>query len=266
MDIFNVFMTNTPMVSFSLPILLSLSLFVTDMQKTQKHTDTDFSVTIRSVISALQTIKHWCVVIVTAAIWIIQAEWPKIKTLWLATNTDSLINNCFVCSEQLEQALLLGPISVQDYLFWEVIVVFFRTFLWKLVSISTMRCSKKAVNKTKALPDYSHCSLHCFWFTRTIWKSIGLPLCPCITVHQSVMFSPSQDLFHDEVMFFLDPLSSSHCLVPLKLVNISYICHSAFCKLTTSASTMCLDYPDTYMTNTNVCNSHKSCHVWCHQG
>lgn len=40
------------------------------------------------------------------------------KNTLACDNTDSLINNCFVCGEQLEQALLLGPISAQDYLFW----------------------------------------------------------------------------------------------------------------------------------------------------
>lgn len=49
------------------------------------------------------------------------------KNTLACDNTDSLINNCFVCGEQLEQALL-GPILVQDNLFWEAIVVSFATF------------------------------------------------------------------------------------------------------------------------------------------
>lgn len=91
-------------------VSLPLPLFVADMQKLTSestrtrsnrdtHARTDLGVTIRRVISALQTIKHWCVVIVTAAIWMIQAEWPKIKTLWLKTTQISWLTTVLCAAD-----------------------------------------------------------------------------------------------------------------------------------------------------------------------
>lgn len=57
------------------------------------------------------------------------------KNILACDNRDFLINNCFVCSRQLVQALL-GLILVQDNLFFGSYCCFFRTYFEKLVSIS----------------------------------------------------------------------------------------------------------------------------------
>lgn len=67
------------------------------------------------------------------------------KNILACDNRDFLINNCFVCSRQLVQALL-GLILVQDNLFLEVIVALLEPILgnwFPLASLTTVRCLKK---------------------------------------------------------------------------------------------------------------------------
>lgn len=68
------------------------------------------------------------------------------KNTLACNNTDFLINNCFVCSGQLEQALL-GLILVHDNLFLGRYCCFFLEPFFALPT--TARCSQIAVNRTK---------------------------------------------------------------------------------------------------------------------
>lgn len=73
------------------------------------------------------------------------------KNILACDNRDFLINNCFVCSRQLVQALL-GLILVQDNLFLEVIVALLEPILgnwFPLASLTTVRCLKNSCEQDR---------------------------------------------------------------------------------------------------------------------
>lgn len=70
-------------------------------------------------------------------------------------NTETLINNCFVCSEQLEQALQ-GPILVQNNLFGKLLFFLEPFFFGNWFLISSMKIWKKQYVRPKNNSQHSH--------------------------------------------------------------------------------------------------------------